>query len=63
MIHLIQTCPVVLTGAGGALIDVQVTVVALKARHTETLVGVDAIFANGSILTGLRLAFVYILLT
>lgn len=63
VIHLIHTCAIVLTGTGGTLVDVQVTVVALKPRHTETLVGIDPVFADGPVLTGLGLAFVNVLLT
>ncbi len=63
VIHLIYTCAIVLTGLGGTFVDVQVTVVALKSRHTETLVGVNPIFTDGSILTRLKLAFINVLLT
>lgn len=63
VVHLIKTCAIVLTGSRGTLVDVQVTVVALKSRHTETLVGVDPVFTDGSILAGLRLALVNVLLT
>lgn len=63
MIHLIQTCAVVLTGLRGALFDVQVAVGTLKSRHTEALVAVDPVFADGPILAGLRPALIHILLT
>lgn len=63
VIHLIQARAIVLTRSGGTLIDVQVTVVALESRHTEALVGTDPIFADGSILAGLRLALVDVFLT
>lgn len=63
MIHLIHAGAVVLTGMGGALVDVQVAVITLKSRHTEALVAINAVPANGSVLTGLRLAFIYVRLT
>lgn len=63
VIYVIHTCAIVLTGSGGTLVDVQVTVVALKSRHTETLVGVNPVFTDGSILTRLRLAFINVHLT
>lgn len=63
MIHIIHTCAIVLTGSGGTLINVQVTVVALKSRYTETLIGINPIFTDGSIVTRLRMAFISIHLT
>lgn len=63
VIHLIHTGAIVLTGTGGALVDVQVAAIALKSRHTEALVAINAVPANGSVLTGFRLALVYVCLT
>ena len=63
MIHLVQTCAIVLTGSGGTLIDVQVTVGTLKSRHTKTLVATVPVLTDGSVLAGVRLALINILLT
>lgn len=52
VIHLIHTGAVVLAGTGGALVDVQVAAIALKPRHAEALVAINAVPANGSVLTG-----------
>jgi len=62
VVHLIQTGAVVLTGSGGALVDVQVAVGALEPRHAEALVGVQPVLTDGSVLTGLRAALVHVLL-
>lgn len=62
-IHLVHACAVVLTGTGSTFIDVQITVIALKSRHTEALVAINAVPANGSILTRFWLAFIYVDLT
>lgn len=63
VIYLILTRAIVLTGSRGTLVDVQITVEALKSRHTETLVCIDPVFTDGSILARLGLALVYVLLT
>lgn len=63
VIYLIYTCAIILTGLGGTLVDVQVTVKSLKSRYTETLVGINSVFTDGSILTRLGLAFINVLLT
>lgn len=63
MIHLIHACAIVQAGSGSTLIDVQVTMVPLKSRHTEALVAINPIFTDGSVLTGLRLALIDVLLT
>lgn len=63
MIHFVHTRSVVLTRMGRTLIDVHVTVIALISRHTEALVAISSVPADGSVLTGLRLAFVYVGLT
>lgn len=52
VVHLIGTGPVVLTRPRCTLVNVQVAVVALETRHTEALVSVDAVFTDGSVLTG-----------
>lgn len=59
-IHLVHACAVVLTGSGSTLVDVQVTVITLKSRHTEALVAINSISTDGSVLTRLRLAFIYV---
>lgn len=61
MIHLVHTRPVVLAGSGGTFVDVQVAVVALEPRHAEALVHVDTVFADGPILTRLRVTFINVL--
>lgn len=63
VIYLIHTGAVVLAGLGDTLVDVQVAVIALKSRHTKALVAINAVPANGSVLTGFWLAFIYVHLT
>lgn len=62
VIHLVNTRPVVLAGSGGTLVDVQVAVVALEPGHAKTLVPVDAVFADGPILTRVGETFINVVL-
>lgn len=62
VIHLVNTRPVVLAGSGGTLVDVQIAVVALEPGHAKTLVHVDAVFADGPILTRFGETFINVLL-
>lgn len=62
VIHLVHTRAVVLAGSGGALVDVQVAVVALEPGHAKTLVPVDAVFADGPVLTRVGETFVNVVL-
>ena len=56
----IQTLTTVQTGAGGAVIDVDLTVPTTVTRGALTCVVVDSILTHSAILTRLRLAFVNI---
>lgn len=62
VIHLVNTRPVVLAGSGGTLVDVQVAVVALEPGHAKALVPVDAVFADGPILTRVGETFINVVL-
>lgn len=63
VVLLIDAGRVVLTRPWRALVDVDLTVVALEARHTEAVELHHSVQADGSVLTGLRQTFIHILLT
>lgn len=62
VIHLVEASAIVLARPRSTFIDVHLTMVALKARHTETAVPIDPVQANGAVLAWPGSTFIYILL-
>lgn len=62
VVLLVDTGGVVLTGPRRTLVDVDLTVVSLEARHAEALERGHSVYTDGSVLTRLRQTLVHVLL-
>lgn len=60
---LVDTGPIILAGPRGALIDVDLAIIALEAWHTETVKLGHAVHADSAVLARMGCTLIYILFT